>query len=121
MVLEVLDENGKIVDEDNPIIVEHNGTTGGETTLNLTLLNDSPIHYYRNVHLGVNYIPPVLTSLYVVGETVPNFMNRKRIPYIEAKGRVPFQLRTSVPPNTSERIVRGIEITTAGTRYPLPT
>jgi hypothetical protein len=120
LTLEVIDENGKIVDEDNPIIVEHNGSTGGETTLNLTLANSSAINYYRNVYLGVNFVPPVITALYIVGETVPNFMNRKRIPYIPARGRVPFQLRTSVPPNTSERIVRGITLTTAGTRYPLP-
>ena len=120
MTLEVLDENGKIVDEDNPIIVEHNGTTGGETTLNLTLINDSAVHYYRDVYLGVNFIPPVITALHIIGETVPNFMNRKRVPYIAPKGRVPFQLLTTVPPNTSERIVRGIDLTTTGTRYPLP-
>lgn len=120
MTLAILDENGRTVTENNPIIVEHNGTTGGTVELHLTLYNSYADHYYRNVRLQVNDIAPVKASLVIQGEVQPNFLHEKLIRRINPTEKISFLLRTVVPTNTSERVVRGVSIGWTGVRYPLP-
>ena len=120
MTLRVLDEWGKIVDDDNPIVTEHNGTTGDIVTLPLTLLNDSAQHYYKNIQLNVNPSYPVSAALLVQSDPVPNYLPQKTIRRINPKETIRFNLQTSIPPNTPEQIIRrGINIQINAMRYPL--
>ena len=68
----MLDESGKEVTEDNPIITEHNGSTGDSVVLPLTLVNKSSQHYYKNIQLQVNSVPPVNTRLLAFKRNIKN-------------------------------------------------
>lgn len=120
MTLVVLDEYGKLVNEDNPIIIEHNGTTGSVVLLTLSLVNTSPNHYYRDVTLGVKMAFPVQASLLIQGEVVPNYLPNKRIGSVNPNEIIKFNLKSEVPPNISERIIRGVNLNISGTRYQVP-
>ena len=71
MTLAVLDENGQEITEDNPLITEHNGSTGDNVTLPLTLVNKSSKHYYKNIQLRINSVPPVDAQLLIQKEGTP--------------------------------------------------
>lgn len=120
MTLNILDERGEIVNEDNPIIIEHNGTSGGTVTLHLTLVNSSADHYYRSVRLGVNSVPPISAGLLVEGEVVPYYMLVKNIIRLYPKEQVSFNLQTVIPVNTSERVIKSMMLDVSGMRYPVP-
>ena len=120
MTLNVLDERGQIVNENNPLIIEHNGTTGGIVTLHLKLVNSSADHYYRRVSLGVKSIPPIRAGLLLEGEVVPYYMLMKNINRLNPSGVIAFNLQTSVPVNTSERVIKTMELAVSGMRYPVP-
>ena len=119
MTLSVLDERGQTVTENNPIITEHNGTTGDIVILPLTLVNTAHDHYYRNITLRVNSIYPVLADLLIQTDIVPTYLPEKKIHRINPKESIKFNLRTIVQQNTKEQIVRGISINADGMRYPL--
>lgn len=120
MTLNVLDENGKIINDNNPLIIEHNGTTGGTVTLHLTLVNSSSEHYYKMVSIGVKSISPIRAGLLLEGEVVPYYMLVKKINRLYPEGVVAFNLQTSIPVNTSERVIKSMVLDVSGMRYPVP-
>ena len=116
----MLDEQGKVVNDDNPIIIEHNGTTGGVVTLHLMLVNSSVDHYYKMVRLGVKSVLPVTAGLLLEGAVVPYYMLVKKINRLHPKEEVAFNLQTSVPTATSERVIKSMVLDVSGMRYPVP-
>jgi hypothetical protein len=119
LTLNILDQYGNIVDPDNPIIIEHNGTKGGEVVVRLRLKNTSSNHYHRNIVMMVNEIKPVDSSLMVQGEQVPYYLREKRVPRLDPTQEVTFFLRTIIPKGVTERLVTGIFIFLSSMRYPL--
>jgi len=120
LTLNVLDEWGRVVNEDNPLIIEHNGTTGGTVTLQLTLVNSSVDHYYKNVSLEVNNALPITAGLLIHGEVVPHHTFIKNITRLQPKEEVRFYLQTHIPVNTSERVVDSMLLGISGMCYPVP-
>ncbi len=118
MTLRVLDEAGQEVNTSNPIITEHNGSTGDAVTLSLTLINKSAFHYYKNIRLWVNSVFPVSAELLIPGERVPNYRPSKSIVRFDPNERLQFNLRLSVGPDTPEQVVRGINLGISSMRYP---
>ena len=114
----MLDETGHEVNTSNPIITEHNGSTGDIVTLSLTLINKSASHYYKNILLWVNSVFPVSAELLIPDERVPNYRPSKSIVYFNPNERLQFNLRLSVGPKTPEQVVRGISLGISSMRYP---
>lgn len=119
MTLNLLDENGVIIDSSNPLVIEHNGTTGDEVTLKLSLVNSSDSHYYKNIGLLVNEVKPVSAGMYIQGEKVPYFLKEKYVKQLDPLQEVVLFLKTVVPKGVSERVVTGIFIYITSMRYPL--
>jgi len=115
----VKDEGGKTVNVENPIITEHNGTTGSTMVLTFTLENVSVDHYHRNIVLQVSPASPVEAGLSLISEPNPNYAPIKTITRLNPKEKQQFNLKTSVSPGTAEQIVRGASLTVSSTRYPV--
>jgi len=111
LTLAVLDESGHEITEDNPLVTEHDGSTGDTVTRSLTLINKSDYHFYKNIRLAVNPIFPVEAQL-LIGERV----SWERVEYLDSGETIPFNLKLSVNPGTPEQVVRGINLTISGTR-----
>lgn len=120
MTLNILDEKGQIVDENNPIIIEHNGTLGDVVNLSLTLINNSIDRYYRNINMHVNTVLPIKSAILIAGEKDSSYEWKKIVWRLDPRQQIKFILQTVVPPNTSERVVRGINLVVSGVRYPIP-
>ena len=120
MTLRVLDEFGHEVNTSNPIITEHNGTTGDAVTLAFTLINKSASHYYKNILLRVNSVFPVSAELLIPGERVPNYRPSKVIMRFSPKEKLPFNLRFTVGPETPEQVVKGVNLNISSMRFPFP-
>jgi hypothetical protein len=116
----VLDEAGKEVTDYNPIIVEHNGGIGDTVVLPLTLVNSSTMHYYRNVVIQVNSIPPVNASLFFKDDAVPQMLSTKSVFRVYPAERVGFDLMLTVKPGTPEQVVTGVDLKVFGMKYPVP-
>jgi len=116
----VLDENNKEVTEDNPIITEHNGSTGDSVVLPLTLVNKSSHHYHRNVRLQIKSVFPVGAGLNTQNDAPTNFLSSKRIAHLKPKEAVSFNLQVSVPRNTPEQVVKGMNLVVSSMKYPTP-
>ena len=120
MTLTVLDEKGKEVTEDNPIITEHNGTTGDTVNLPLTLVNKSSKHYHKYVQLQVNSVPSVNAQLIVQDDQTKNQLPIKKINKFNPNEKLSFNLQLSVRPNTPEQVVKGVNLSISSMRYPAP-
>ena len=116
----MLDENGQEITESNPLITEHNGSTGDNVTLPLTLVNKSSKHYYKNIQLRVNSVPPMDAQLLIQNEAVPNYLPSKKITRFNPRETLPFNLQLSVRPNTPEQVVKGINLSISSMKYPIP-
>ena len=110
----ILDESGQEVNEENPLITEHDGSTGDTITRSLTLINKSDYHYYKNVRLTVESVFPVTAQILVPSE--PTIWARAE--YFDRNEVFPFKLQLSVKPGTPDQVVRGIELCVSGTRFP---
>ena len=120
MTLKVLDERGRTVNEENPLITEHNGETGDVVTLPLTLVNGSKRHYHRDTSLRVDSVFPVSARLLIPEESVPNYTPSKMIRIINPSDVIPFNLRLTVGPDTPEQVVRDINLVISSMKYPVP-
>ncbi len=120
MTLLILDENGHEVTPDNPLITEHNGGTGDTLVLPLTLVNGSSQHYYRNITIQVNSVPPVNASLFIQDDPVPQDVPIKTIIRMYPAERFGFDLKLSVRPHTPEQVVTGVNLRVFGMKYPVP-
>ena len=120
MTLAILDEYGEEITEDNPIITEHNGTTGDIVTLPLTLINKSTQHYHSDVQLSVNSVSPVDALLLIKEEAVQNYLPSKKIARFNPKEKLSVNLRLSVRPNSPDQVVNGIKINVTSMKFPLP-
>ena len=116
----MLNENGQEITEDNPLITEHNGSTGDNVTLPLTLVNKSSKHYHKNIQLRVNSIPPVNAQLLIQNESTPNYFPSKRIVRFNPRDTLSFNLQLSVRPNTPEQVVKGVNLNISSMKYPVP-
>jgi hypothetical protein len=121
MSLIILDEKGKVVNELNPIITEHNGTSGDTIVLPMTIENTSLHHFYRNIALQVSSKPPVDVLLNL--PTAPNpggYFPRIEIRRLNSKEKLLFNLKTAVPADTPEQVVIGTSLQVTSTRFPMP-
>ena len=59
MPLTILDESGQEITKDNPLVTEHDGTTGDTIIRSLTLINKSDHFYYKDIQLSVESVFPV--------------------------------------------------------------
>lgn len=120
MTLTVLDENGKEVTGDNPIITEHNGSTGDVVVLPLTLINKSHDHYHKHIQLQVTSVHPVTSRILVKNDLTKEYYPVQTIIKFEPDEKLPFNLRLSVNKNTPEQVVRGMKLSIKSMKYPTP-
>ena len=109
----MLDESGQEINEDHPLVTEHDGSTGDTITRSLTLVNTSDHYYYKNTQITVNSVFPVTAQVIVSDVSAP----RRRTEYFDRGEAFPFTLQLSVKPGTPDQVVRGINICVSGTRF----
>ena len=119
MTLIVLDENKQEVTEDNPIITEHNGSTGDSVILPFTLVNKSSRHYHRNVRLQVKSVFPVDMGILMKNDSPEKYLSSMRIARLNPKETVSFNLQVSIPFNTPEQVVKGTNLVVSSMQYPM--
>ena len=120
MSLVIRDEKDKIVDELNPIVTEHNGTTGDTVILPFMLENDSQHHFHRDIAVQVSSKPPVDISLNL--PTAPNpiaYSQRIEIRRLNPKEKRLFNLKTVVLQGTQEQEVTGTTLQVTSLRFPM--
>lgn len=121
MSLLIRDEKDNVVNELNPIITEHNGTTGDTAILPMMVENSSPHHFHRNITIRVNSKPPVDVSLNLPTSQLPGaYYPHIEILRLNPKEKALFNLRTIIPAGTGEQVITGTWLQVTSTKYPLP-
>lgn len=121
MSLVIRDEEDDIVNELNPIVTEHNGTTGDTVILPLKIENASLHHFFRDIAIQVSGKPPVDVSLNI--PTAPNplaYSHRVEIHRLNPLDKLLFNLKTIVPAATQEQIVTGTTLQVTSLRFLAP-
>jgi len=121
MSLLIRDEKDNVVNEFNPIITEHNGTTGDTVILPLKIENNAPHHFYKNITIRVDPSPSVDISLNLPASLLPMaYYHHIEILRLNPKERAVFNLKTIIPAGTREQVITGTTLQVTAMRFPLP-
>jgi len=121
MSLLIRDEKDNVVNEFNPIITEHNGTTGDTVILPMMVENSSPHDFHRNIMIRVDSKPPVDISLNLPTSLLPMaYYHHIEILRLNPKEKALFNLRTIIPAATKKQVITETWLQVTSISYPLP-